>query len=107
MKLIIMDFSISSIPHLDLTDNENLESGFQELESESECLNSCGHIRVMRGGSSFSFYFLLHAELQSAEQAALVVCERMFNAWATTRDVRYLLAAQRSLTAVQNQQGDT
>ena len=57
------------------------------------------------------------AELQSAEQAvsdrqqaAFVVCERMFNAllaWATTRDVRYLLAAQRSLTAVQNQQGDT
>ena len=38
------------------------------------------------------------------------VCERMFNAllaWATTRDVRYLLAAQRSLTAVQNQEGDT
>ena len=43
-------------------------------------------------------------------QSAFQVCERMFSAllaWATTRDVRYLLAAQRSLTAVQNQQGDT
>jgi hypothetical protein len=59
----------------------------------------------------------VEGELQSAQQAvmdrqqaAFVVCERMFNAllaWATTRDVRYLLAAQRSLTAVQNQQGDT
>ena len=38
------------------------------------------------------------------------VLECMFNAllaWATTRDVRYLLAAQRSLTTVQNQEGDT
>ena len=43
-------------------------------------------------------------------QSAFQVCERMFSAllaWATTRDVRYLLAAQRSLTAVQNQEGDT
>ena len=49
-------------------------------------------------------------ELQSAQQAVFVVCERMYNAllaWATTKDVRNLLAAQRSLTAVQNQQGDT
>ena len=41
---------------------------------------------------------------------AVEVCDRMFNAllaWATTKDVRYLLAAQRSLTAVQNQEGDT
>lgn len=48
--------------------------------------------------------------LMDRQQAAFQVCERMFNAllaWATTRDVRYLLAAQRSLTAVQNQQGDT
>ena len=48
--------------------------------------------------------------LADRQQAAFQVCERMFNAllaWATTRDVRYLLAAQRSLTAVQNQQGDT
>ncbi len=48
--------------------------------------------------------------LADRQQAAFAVCERMFNAllaWATTRDVRYLLAAQRSLTAVQNQQGDT
>ena len=49
-------------------------------------------------------------DLADRQQAAFAVCERMFNAllaWATTRDVRYLLAAQRSLTAVQNQQGDT
>ena len=48
--------------------------------------------------------------LQDRQQAAMQVCERMFNAllaWATTKDVRYLLAAQRSLTAVQNQEGDT
>jgi len=51
-----------------------------------------------------------HQALVDRQQAAFAVCERMFNAllaWATTRDVRYLLAAQRSLTAVQNQQGDT
>ena len=51
-----------------------------------------------------------HQALADRQQAAFAVCERMFNAllaWATTRDVRYLLAAQRSLTAVQNQQGDT
>ena len=114
MKLKI-DFSISSIPHLDLTDTENLESGSKELESEGECLIGWHNIRVMCDGPSFSFHFLLHTELQSAEHAvsdrhmAFVVCERVFNnllAWAATRDVRYLLAAQRSLTAVQNQQGD-
>ncbi len=48
--------------------------------------------------------------LKDRQQQAFNVCERMFNAllaWATTKDVRYLLAAQRSLTAVQNQEGDT
>jgi ankyrin repeat protein len=48
--------------------------------------------------------------IRERQQSAFQVCERMFSAllaWATTRDVRYLLAAQRSLTAVQNQQGDT
>ena len=48
--------------------------------------------------------------LQDRQQMAFEVCDRMFNAllaWATTKDVRYLLAAQRSLTAVQNQEGDT
>ncbi len=48
--------------------------------------------------------------LRDRQQMAFEVCDRMFNAliaWATTKDVRYLLAAQRSLTAVQNQEGDT
>ena len=48
--------------------------------------------------------------LKDRQQMAFEVCDRMFNAllaWATTKDVRYLLAAQRSLTAVQNQEGDT
>lgn len=48
--------------------------------------------------------------LQDRQQKAFEVCDRMFNAllaWATTKDVRYLLAAQRSLTAVQDQEGDT
>ena len=48
--------------------------------------------------------------IRDRQESGFQVCERMFNAllaWATTRDVRYLLAAQRSLTAVQNQEGDT
>jgi nuclear factor NF-kappa-B p105 subunit len=48
--------------------------------------------------------------LKDKQQMAFEVCDRMFNAllaWATTKDIRYLLAAQRSLTAVQNQEGDT
>ena len=48
--------------------------------------------------------------LKDRQQMAFEVCDRMFNAllaWATTKDIRYLLAAQRSLTAVQNQEGDT
>ena len=48
--------------------------------------------------------------LQQRQMAAYQLCERMFDAlmhWARTKDVRYLLAAQRSLTAVQNSDGDT
>ena len=48
--------------------------------------------------------------LKDRQQMAFEVCDKMFNAllaWATTKDIRYLLAAQRSLTAVQNQEGDT
>ena len=48
--------------------------------------------------------------LQQRQMAAYQLCERMFDAlmhWARTKDVRYLLAAQRSLTAVQNNDGDT
>ena len=48
--------------------------------------------------------------LQQRQMVAYQLCERMFDAlmhWARTKDVRYLLAAQRSLTAVQNNDGDT
>ena len=69
-------------------------------ETEGEELSSMAEVEVQSA----------HQAVADRQQAAFAVCERMFNAllaWATTRDVRYLLAAQRSLTAVQNQQGDT
>ena len=48
--------------------------------------------------------------LKDRQQMAFEVCDNIFKAlftWATTKDIRYLLTAQRSLTAVQNQEGDT
>ena len=87
-------------------DTEREESGFQDLETLDSGLDPEGRtdnpaeVEARAAGQ----------ELVDRQQAAFAVCERMFNAllaWATTRDVRYLLAAQRSLTAVQNQQGDT
>ena len=50
------------------------------------------------------------AELLRRQQQAFEVCERLCKAlmeWARTKDVRYLLAAQQDITAVQNDEGDT
>ena len=44
------------------------------------------------------------------QMAACQLCERVFEAlmhWVRTKDVRYLLAVQRSLGKVQNSDGDT
>ena len=44
------------------------------------------------------------------QMGAYQLCEKMFDGlmhWAKTKDVRYLPAAQRSLKAVQNNDGDT
>jgi ankyrin repeat protein len=50
------------------------------------------------------------ATLLRRQQQAFEVCERLTRAlmeWARTKDVRYLLAAQQDITAVQNNEGDT
>ena len=44
------------------------------------------------------------------QMGAYQLCERLFDTlmhWTRTKDVRYLLVAQRSLKAVQNNDGDT
>ena len=44
------------------------------------------------------------------QMAAYQFCERIFEGlmhWARTKDIRYLQAIQRSLTGVQNSDGDT
>lgn len=87
-------------------DTEREESGFQDLEILDSGLDPDGRTDNPAEDEARA----AGQALADRQQAAFAVCERMFNAllaWATTRDVRYLLAAQRSLTAVQNQQGDT
>eukprot|EP00731_Ephydatia_muelleri_P012374 Em0006g1268a len=92
-------------------DSENNESGIaMEREEDSGLPGELG--LPARVGSVVSDAELQRAmqALHDKQEAAFQVCERMFNAllaWASTKDVRYLLAAQRSLTAVQNQEGDT
>eukprot|EP00731_Ephydatia_muelleri_P012361 Em0006g1255a len=103
-------------------DSENNESGIaMEREEDSGLPGELDYqVRewsavsdlVTRVGSVVSDAELQRAmqALHDKQEAAFQVCERMFNAllaWASTKDVRYLLAAQRSLTAVQNQEGDT
>ncbi|KAL5499607.1 hypothetical protein EMCRGX_G011058 [Ephydatia muelleri] len=92
-------------------DSENNESGIaMEREEDSGLPGELG--LPARVGSVVSDAELQRAmqALHDKQEAAFQVCERMFNAllaWASTKDVRYLLAAQRSLTAIQNQEGDT
>ena len=50
------------------------------------------------------------SELLRRQQQAFEVCDRLCKAlmeWARTKDVRFLLAAQQDITAVQNDEGDT
>jgi nuclear factor NF-kappa-B p105 subunit len=83
-----------------MVDVEQEESGFME-----ETLDSGINIRDEGAPPNPSSEAETQAAMEAIrerQQSAFQVCERMFSAllaWATTRDVRYLLAAQRSLTA--------
>jgi len=86
-------------------DTENEESGFAENAEQQDSGLPGAPDQYSEVEAQ-----LAKQKLRDRQEAGYQVCERMFNAllaWATTRDVRYLLAAQRSLTAVQNQEGDT
>jgi hypothetical protein len=92
-----------------MMDLEQEESGFADVETLDSGIRDGGEEPPTNPSSEAETQAAMEA-IRERQQSAFQVCERMFSAllaWATTRDVRYLLAAQRSLTAVQNQQGDT
>lgn len=92
-----------------MVDLEQEESGFADTETLDSGIRDAGEGPSPNPSSEAETQAAMEA-IRERQQSAFQVCERMFSAllaWATTRDVRYLLAAQRSLTAVQNQEGDT
>lgn len=94
-------------------DSEDVESGYIEPDRLDSGIPSSMAVDTTQTEQEKSADTEAQAAMQALrdrQQMAFEVCDRMFNAllaWATTKDVRYLLAAQRSLTAVQNQEGDT